>query len=352
MRDCDAYLELQLLSHAPNHDIAFFAPSLQVMAFKKGRLICDLKLGHPQSHFDLASLTKVLFTNTLLMLTLKKNPSFQLNHFLSKHLSIWKNPKPKIKQLLTHTSGLTWWRPYYQQLEGQRTETTRWSSAKSLLANERLKPNKKAVYSDLGYLMLGGLLIEQWQAPLSYLWEQEIARFLAGQLHFRPLAKNKIKNKECAPTGFCEFRQRSLQGEVHDLNCWALGEISTHAGLFGRIEDVADWALRLRHAYYGGTDLLFDRDLLQLFCRRHLPKQQGDWGLGFMKPTQGSASCGPLFSPHSFGHLGFTGTSYWMDPKQDLIVLILSNRTLKGLEPNSLASLRPWIHTWISEFTA
>lgn len=350
MTDTEAYLELQILNASPTHDVSFFAPSLQVQAFHRGRLLCNLKLGEDRVFFDLASLTKILFTNTVLM-KLVQGHKLDLRVNLKRWLKDWPDLRLTAQHLLTHRSGLEWWRPFYEVFQSPRIEQDRWRELEQLLKKESLQLKARrltssSVYSDLGYLLLGQLMIVINREPLSQIWTQEVAKKLSGGLHFLPhLSKKDLY----APTGFCKFRQRSLQAEVHDTNAWALGGVSTHAGLFGRIDDVSEWGLKLRSVYYGGREALFSQPILKAFTRRTVARSVGDWGLGFMKPTQGAASCGPRFHTSSFGHLGFTGTSFWMDPNRDLFVVVLSNRTFNGETQNIFKDLRPWIHSWLVE---
>jgi len=164
-------------------------------------------------------------------------------------------------------------------------------------------------------------------------------------MHFNLGKRNYAKNKY-APTERCAWRKRVLQGEVHDENAFALGGIAPHAGLFGRIEDVSQWALEIRKAL-NGQSTMCEKKWLQKFVRRQIPAKQGDWGWLYMKPTRGQASCGRYFSSSSFGHTGFTGTSLWFDPKKDLIVVVLSNRVHPTRQNRAFVTLRPMIHDWV-----
>jgi CubicO group peptidase (beta-lactamase class C family) len=152
-----------------------------------------------------------------------------------------------------------------------------------------------------------------------------------------------------APTEECPVRRKLVQGEVHDLNAWALGGVSTHAGLFGSIDDVGWFSLHLRSHLLGIARYSIRQKTAQLFAKRALPEGHGDWAMGYMMPTPGAASCGTYFSLDSIGHTGFTGTSVWYDPKMDLSVCILSNRVLYGADNKAFGKLRPEIHNWIVE---
>ena len=140
-----------------------------------------------------------------------------------------------------------------------------------------------------------------------------------------------------------------MRAEVHDENTWALGGISTHSRLFGSIEDVSAFGLNVRSQLQGIARYQVRQKTAQLFAARAIPVEMGDWAMGYMMPTLDGASCGPHFSILSIGHTGFTGTSFWYDPRHDLLVLILSNRIQYGRENKSFIQLRPKIHNWIFE---
>jgi CubicO group peptidase (beta-lactamase class C family) len=130
-----------------------------------------------------------------------------------------------------------------------------------------------------------------------------------------------------------------LQGEVHDENAFALGGIAGHAGLFGTAEAVG----QVTHAWlegYKGKPGIYDPHLVKQF----VTAQPGtSWALGWDTPSQPSSS-GKCFSPESFGHLGFTGTSIWIDPVRELEVIFLSNRVHPTRENQAIKAFRPKLH--------
>ncbi|MGZ3692367.1 MAG: serine hydrolase, partial [Pseudobdellovibrio sp.] len=168
-------------------------------------------------------------------------------------------------------------------------------------------------------------------------------------LDFHLENKTDVPIERFAPTEDCVWRKRIMRAEVHDENAWSFGGVSTHAGLFGSIEDVSAFGLNVRSQLQGIARYSIRQKTAQLFAQRAIPGDVGDWAMGYMMPTPGSASCGPHFSELSIGHTGFTGTSFWYDPKDDLLVLILTNRIHYGRENKAYISLRPQIHTWIYE---
>jgi CubicO group peptidase (beta-lactamase class C family) len=125
--------------------------------------------------------------------------------------------------------------------------------------------------------------------------------------------------------------------------------VSTHAGLFGSIDDLACYGLQLRAQLRGLAGARVSQATAQLFAQRAIAREVGDWALGFMMPSPQGASCGRYFSPESIGHTGFTGTSIWYDPTRDLLVTILSNRVFSGRENKGFLTLRPQMHDWVVE---
>ncbi|MCM2283108.1 MAG: serine hydrolase, partial [Bdellovibrionaceae bacterium] len=152
-----------------------------------------------------------------------------------------------------------------------------------------------------------------------------------------------------APTEFCPWRKKTIQGEVHDENTWVLGGVAPHAGLFGTLDDLSRWGLCLRSSLRGGSGGLARPETVARFARRALPRARGDWALGFMLPGLKGASCGKYFSRLSVGHLGFTGTSLWYDPRRDLLVTVLSNRVHPTRENKLFPQLRGFLHDSVVE---
>jgi CubicO group peptidase (beta-lactamase class C family) len=173
--------------------------------------------------------------------------------------------------------------------------------------------------------------------------------YASTSLNFHIENKTEIPTEQFAPTEDCKWRKRIVRAEVHDENTWSFGGISTHSGLFGSIEDVSAYGLTVRSQLQGIARYSVRQKTAQLFASRAIPADVGDWALGYMMPSPGASSCGPHFSVLSIGHTGFTGTSIWYDPRNDLLVLILSNRVHYGRENREFINLRPKIHSWIYE---
>ena len=307
-------------------------PGLMVQAFYKGSKVVDLKLGDVYPYYDLASLTKVMFTTTLFMNLYEKHSRI-LEDKVLKYLSWFMSPTLSIRELLTHTSGLTWWKPLYKSMNMDLPRKDRWESLKTIIANEKLELTPRAVYSDLNFMMLGFLLESEYEDELSELWKKVQEEFELEKTHFHIDNVPVFDQKKYAPTEECPWRGRRLQGEVHDENAFSLGGVAPHAGLFGPMEDLSTWILRLRELYFGEENKkgsFVTSDTVKTFFQRAISKDIGDFALGFMIRSEKNSTAGNLFSRNTIGHTGFTGTSTWFDLDNDLIVNVLSNRVYFG----------------------
>lgn len=323
-------------------------PGVCARAYHIGRLVCDVSVGQTYPYYDLASLTKVIFTQQAMMECFDKgkwNFESKVTEFLPdfKHDIL-------IKDLLTHTSGLEWWLPFYQKIDISKT----WQQKRPWIYNEinhsALKQTGQAVYSDLDFILLGFVLEKMYERNLLEIWYDIKERYYpTTALDFQVENKTYTPIEQFAPTEDCPWRKKILRGEVHDDNTWSFGGISSHAGLFGSIEDVSAFGLNLRSQLQGIARYSVRQKTAQLFAQRAIPVEVGDWAMGYMMPSIENASCGPHFSLLSIGHTGFTGTSFWYDPRSDLLVLLLSNRVHYGRENKAFLKLRPQIHTWIYE---
>ncbi len=150
-----------------------------------------------------------------------------------------------------------------------------------------------------------------------------------------------------AATENCPWRERILWGEVHDPNAWSMGGVAGHAGLFGPADDVMKFALAWLDAWHGRGELL-PRELVRQFTERQNLPPGSDWAIGWDTPTRGASSSGQHFSAHSIGHLGFTGTSLWIDLEREAIVVMLTNR-VHQVAKRSRFGLRPQVHDAIIE---
>lgn len=323
-------------------------PGVMARAYHTGRLVCDIGVGYTYPYYDLASMTKAIFTTQAMMEAFDQG-KWNLDSQVKEILPDFQH-EIYVKELLTHTSGLEWWKPFYSEIDLKLSWTQKRQWLFKQINQSQVNKTEKAVYSDLGYMVLGFILEKLYDKNLNEIWlEQKEKYYPSTTLNFHLENKTDIPREQFAPTEDCKWRGRIMRGEVHDENCWSLGGISTHSGLFGSIEDVSAFGLNVRSQIQGIARYNIRQKTAQLFASRAISADVGDWALGYMMPSNENASCGPYFSIHSIGHTGFTGTSFWYDPRIDLLVLILSNRVHYGRDNKAFINLRPKIHTWIYE---
>jgi len=267
------------------------------------------------AYYDLASLTKVLFTLREVLRAAEEG-LLDLDDPLKRHLpeAAWMQPEPNLgsktlRELLTHTAGLPAWAPLYTWGEGERLK------ARVLQEPWRFS---EPVYSDLGFILLGLVLERVRGRPLS-----EFA--LPPGLSWHP------EPAQTAPTERCPWRGRLLRGEVHDENAHALGGAAGHAGLFG----TADGVLDQLQAILQGTWL--SPAALAEMARPQTEERALAWSR-----RHPGWSGGALASPAALGHTGFTGTGAWVDPERGVGWVLLTNRVHPTRHrENALLWLRP-----------
>lgn len=341
----------RVLSERISNAIVDVTPGVTLRVYQTGRMVCDIAVGQTAPYYDLASLTKIIFTQQAMMYAYSLG-YWNLETKVQEILPDFFDSSMTIKSLLTHTSGLDWWKPFYKDI---MLDSADWLAKRPKIYNlinteQNMNPSEKAVYSDLGFITLGFVLEKMFSMNLHDVWLKIHSEFYPhSDLHFSLGNKPKLDLKLYAPTEECPIRGKLLRGEVHDENTWAFGGISSHAGLFGSIDDVSIYGMNLRSQLMGIAHYKIKQKTAALFAQRAIPEAVGDWALGYMIPSRGQSSCGPFFSNQSVGHTGFTGTSLWYDPQIDLLVMILSNRVHYGRENKEFAQLRPQIHTWIFE---
>jgi serine-type D-Ala-D-Ala carboxypeptidase len=302
-----------------------------------------------QTCFDLASLTKPLAT-TLAVLCLLKEAKIRL----SDPLSLWwgeEVPPDKraitLRCLLGHGSGLPAHRPYYEALVKHPPAERKALLRQWLLAEPLLyPPGQQRLYSDLDFMLLGLLIEEVTGQRLEQTVAEKVMRplDLQEELFFQTLPVAG-RQRIFAATENCPWRGRVLVGEVHDDNAHVLGGVAGHAGLFGTIGGVLALASHLLESRQGLTVHPGYRSADLLECLSPLHRAFGSsLLLGFDSPSPGLSSAGRFFSPASFGHLGFTGTSFWIDPAQDLVVVLLTNRIHPRRDNDRIKAFRPLFH--------
>lgn len=332
------------------------------------------------SYFDLASLTKNIFTTTAIMVLMERK-KLKMDTKVHSILPWWPQRNTKVVDLLGHRSSLLWWHPFFQEISLFQSALEKRSLLQKelrVLGQKIKKESMLSVYSDCGFLLLGLVIEELFNKSLPWvLIELQNIGVLPQGLHFNLMTKRKnplsfyiptiaanedpclqLKLLKKQPQLFCVEKKPSkhrldgaefcLRGIVHDENAFALGGAAGHAGLFGSIHNVQEFLLFLRAVYLGqnrGAAEFLSQSLVKRFFKRAVPPSAGDWAHGWMLPSPGGASSsGHFFSPQSVGHTGFTGTSMWWDLKKDFQVVILSNRVYLGRRKTEFAKLRPQLH--------
>ena len=298
--------------------------------------------------YDLASLTKVIGTTTAVMLLVDEG-SVDLDAPVGDYLPEWAEgwkAAVTVRQLLLHRAGLPPFRPFWQEIEGEEA----YRRAIAELPAE-YPPGSRTVYSDIGFITLG-LMVHQVSG-------QTLDRFLATRV-FAPLEMRDTRFRpgpdRVAPTEVdTDYRQRHLQGEVHDENAYAMGGVAGHAGLFSSARDLAVFGGLLagggegRPRGGGASVRLIQPSTFDEFTTRHDPSASR--ALGWDTPS-GRSSAGRYMGPGAFGHTGFTGTSVWVDRDRDLFVVLLTNRVNPTRAQQGHIALRRAVHDRVVEAIA
>jgi CubicO group peptidase (beta-lactamase class C family) len=316
--------------------------------------------------FDLASLTKPLATASLAMVGVSSG-WLQLDEPLGHALEWTSVPDDKrgitVRQLLNHCSGLPAYRPYFRELNappvGERRATLiGWILREALLG----APQTITAYSDLGFMLLAEIIERRAGMRL----HEAVRRLLFDpadiqEMGFRPVrsdasldvpssSSDDLPPVVIAQTERCPWRSRLLEGEVHDENAYALGGVAGHAGLFGTARAIHRWLGELWGVYRGGPGHNgIAPSVVREFWRRQHLVPESTWALGFDTPCASGSSAGERFSADSVGHLGFTGTSFWLDLDREILVVLLTNRVHPHRDSSSIKSFRPLIHDTVME---
>ena len=296
----------------------------------------------PDTLFDLASVTKVVATTAMAMILYQRG-LLDLEMPLVSILGEFSGEDPRrnevtLRMLLAHSSGL----PAYEKLFLRaHTHDELLAAAFSVpLVNE---PGAGAEYSDIGFILFG--------IALERLADESLDRFCQREI-FGPLGMTHTTfnpapglGPSIPPTADDQnFRHRTIQGEVHDENASVHGGVAGHAGLFATALDVAIFA----HALLRGGSPILRPDTIALFTRRESSPKGTSRALGWDTPSTPSQS-GQYFTAKSFGHLGYTGTSLWVDPGRSLSITLLTNRTWPDCQNKSIQQIRPRFHDAIIE---
>jgi len=302
--------------------------------------------------FDLASLTKPL-TTTLAVMKCVDDGKIDLDQPLE---SLLPNTVPRDKetitsrQILAHCAGFEDWKPFYLNLveyePGKRKGLLReWIMGAPL----SYQPGKRALYSDLGFMVLEWIIEECAGTPLHIFLDRNFYSPLSLKRTFFNDCSSPIRFEEnqFAATEDCPWRKKVMRGLVHDENAYALGGYSGHAGLFGTAEEVYILADLLRSHFLGERQDYLRTGTVKAFFTRQDLVEGSTWALGWDTPSPQDSSSGNFFSSRSVGHLGYTGTSLWIDIEKDVVVIFLSNRIHPSRKNEKIRAFRPVLHDMV-----
>ena len=312
----------------------------------------------PATLFDLASLTKPLATTAMAMILYERGQlelDAPIAAIIPEFMHGQSDPRRRsvtFRHLLAHSSGL----PAYEKLFLQahsRDELLHGAFSTPLSSD----PLSHVEYSDIGFIILGVALERIAEESLDTFCQREIFGPLGmSNSTFNPPAaiRRQIpptadeRQEPCrSPTAGGRpgtFRNRIIQGEVQDENAFVLGGVAGHAGLFSTANDIARYAETMLK---GGSPILLP-ETISLFTRRESSPPDTSRTLGWDTPTTPSQS-GKLLGPRSYGHLGYTGTSIWIDPDRQVSITLLTNRTWPDCSNQAIKQVRPKFHDAIAE---
>ncbi|MPM19844.1 hypothetical protein SDC9_66271 [bioreactor metagenome] len=357
-------------------------PGCQVIAAVKGKVFYNKTFGYHDyttslpvkrtDLYDLASVTKVLST-TLAVMKLWEEGRFRLDDELQQHLPIAKNTPAgaiPIDRLLTHSSGLPGWIPFYSATIKDSKPDTNYYRTKpdslfgirvsdslylrcdyvdtmlNIILHSKLNPLHEYKYSDLGFMLLKEMVEYLSSDSLNLYVDETFYQPLGlSWMTYNPLA-HFLKDRMPPTEADVRYRYVTVQGYVHDQAAAMLGGVSGHAGLFSNAWDAAViLQMLLNNGHYADADY-FKPETVQLFTSTYFDKNRR--GLGFDKPSgkHNGNACYEA-SPESYGHSGFTGTFIWADPRNGLLYVFLSNRTYPDPENTKIAeqNIRTRIHS-------
>jgi len=292
--------------------------------------------------FDIASVTKVVATTSMAMLLYERG-QLNLKQLIVEILPEFEGADKRrgtltAEMLLAHSSGL----PAYEKLFLQAKDRAALlrSAFQVPLEND---PGTHAEYSDIGFILLGELLERIAEETLAaFCWREVFAPLRMRSTNFRP---NSELRSSIPPThNDQDFRHRIVQGEVHDENASVMGGISGHAGLFSNTTDLMQFSASILGL---GTEL-FRSATVETFTRRQNTPPGTSRALGWDTPSSPSQS-GKYFSKRSFGHLGYTGTSLWIDAEREIAIALLTNRTWPDNQSQLIKQVRPAFHDAVME---
>lgn len=287
----------------------------------------------PHQRYDLASLTKALAGSSVAA-ALADAGVLDVDAAVANTVP-GLDPRVTAWHLLCHSAGFPAWRPLYNAVPAPGSADAR-RTILDLARAEPLDcaPGEGHVYSDLGFLVLCDLLETLGGDRLDGLFQRHVLDRLT-------LRGPKFDGAGAAATERCPWRDRVVEGEVHDLNAWAMGGVSAHAGLFGSAAEVAALGAALA---FGDNPL--SRVLRGWWQRPSVGTHRGGWD----RPTRGAyTSTGQHFPDGTVGHLGYTGCSLWAVPARQTVVVLLTNRVHEVDDLTAIRALRPALHDSVAQ---
>jgi serine-type D-Ala-D-Ala carboxypeptidase len=316
--------------------------------------------------FDLSSLTKALVTTTAIMLLVREGKirlDDRVTRFLQ-NFGVHGKTHVEVRHLLSHSSGLPAWRPFFKDVaKAEKKGTTRFSGLRGIRmmvfeAIHRERPEytvgSKAVYSDLGFLLLGELIELVTHQTLDRFCQERIFKPLGLQstafIDLDRLRAQKLTPvvDVIAPTERCPWRGKILCGEVHDDNAYAIGGVAGHSGVFATATDVHRVVARLQ-ACAADRDDFVPGAIVREFWKRDGNVRDSTWALGWDTPSATGSMAGNRASESTVGHLGFTGTSVWIDRERGAHVVFLTNRVHPRRDNERIKGVRPLVHDAVWE---
>ena len=349
-----------------------------------GRSVIEPELIRADSDtiYDLASLTKPLVTG-LLCASLIEKGEIALTDRISTYFDGFDTLEKRditIKQLITHTSGFRAWLPFYLGQNAPAVDNHNYMGycdpdIKAFVLSEiERRPlanavNSWVIYSDLNFILLGMLVEKIYGRDLNNILVTDLFERLglfrtffggASTLRLEIAASergNGFERRTCVEQGFLSvvaarrvtpiFREDVIWGEVHDGNAWFMGGVAGHAGLFSTAEET----FKIARQFLPQSATLFKPETCKLFQTNFTHGMNESRSLGFQLASTPESTAGTKMSPESFGHLGFTGTSLWVDPVKERIFILLTNRTHNHALPFvNINSVRRKFHDLANEF--
>lgn len=329
----------------------------EAQAVGRRRIVPSVQEMAIETPFDLASVSKVYATATLAARLIDRG-WIDWTTPLQAMIPQFSDSRVTIEHLLAHTAGLPAWLPLYERLRDRFAPSPihevsvelRQRAMRELVLAAPLEaePGAVAVYSDLSFLLLGFALEEVTSLPL----DAAVERFVWAPLGIESSVYRRTTrsasagaDERYAATELCPWRGAMVQGQVHDDNCWTMGGYGGHAGVLAPASDLMLFAARMLGGFLSPGVL----------SRAWTPVRppMGPLGCsrtpGWDTPSGDEPAFSKRFSQRSVGHLGFTGTSLWIDSTRGLAVALLSNRVHPSRENILIRSFRNQLHAALAD---